>query len=164
MKPETVKRIIDCFNSIDKKSTEEDEKYLRVKAYDEGSVIFTYRYSTICNIFIKEVLEDCMIHVDKLEHVKALYKEFKGSDVPFSEFKKLTTPYTNPKKNTDEQMQRAFMSKKKTITFDFKLLESLYKSMKDKSTIIRIDLTDRNNEILVSNVSGDISLMGLHNP
>lgn len=155
MKPSNLKKIIDCFNSVGKNG---DQIFLRIKGMDNSSLITSYTDYYICNVIIDEYINDCMIHIGNLEHLKAEYKKNKKSeDVSISKY---TQPYEDPEKDLNKVMRETYERKTTGFNINFKNLEAIYKSMKDKSTTIRIDQTD-NNRIIVTNENGDISFIGV---
>lgn len=158
MKPETLKRIINCFNSAGRSG---EASFVKIRRLSTGSLITTHTIATICNIIVEDAIDDCVIHISKLDRLKAILKEYKKEEVPMSEFKNIAEKaHDSNYPPTDDAMKDAFINRADGFSIDFKLLESVYKSMKNgKSNVIRIDRAG--DKILVSNESGDVSLVGL---
>lgn len=160
MTPESLKRIIGMFNSTSK--AEPDMGFVRIQNARTGMRVFTYGHQSVCNVFIpnETVGKDCMVSIEDKDFLTALHKKYKKTDVPVSEFLEIAVEYKQPKYQLDALMSETnSLQKESSFTVDFKELEKLYKSMKQKSNNIRIDVTTENGALMISNEEGDVSIL-----
>lgn len=159
MKPDSLKRIINAFSSSS--TVEPDMEMVRLKRFSGGVRILSYSHGSVSNSIIDEMLpHDCMVHVSKKDYLSVLFKQYKKEDVPMSEFLKHVVEYKEPLYKVDDLMTNTAQAHKlSSFTIDFKELEKLYKSMKQKSNNIRIDVTEGSHPVIVCNEEGDVSIL-----
>ena len=160
MKPQSIKKIIDMFASTHKGT--EDMEYVRIQNSNGGIRIFTYSHESVCNVFIPDecTQSDCMIHLSKKGFLTELHKLNKKNDVLLGTFLELVVEYRKPAYKVDDLMSNTFnLNKVESFSIDFKALERVYKSMKQASNNIRIDVSTGDNPLIISNEEGDISVL-----
>lgn len=153
MKPENLKLLINSFSTID--------DFARLRKMPRGVLITTTTKTTVCNVFMEgESIKECVISKEKLDHLKALAKEYKKEDTPDDKIIALCDGYIPMIIDTDQMMAETIGDT--SFSIDFKLLEKVYKTMKRNTNILKLDITKDRSVAIVSNEEGDLSLIGLH--
>lgn len=159
MRSESLTKIINAFNSV---GTEEIHESLMIRRVEGDSLLVTtHTNTTICQIVIpNEKFQDCMIHKDKVVHLKALLKEHKKSEIPDNELARFISPVIANVMAIDESFSDAYNSRGVSFTARLPDIESIIKSIKEKSGNIKFTLCD-NNIVMLSNESGDMGISSL---
>lgn len=156
MRSENLKLLIQCFASVPR------DGHILVRKCSGGAFITTYTTHTICNVMMNdEGWFDYTIRYSKLSMLKALQKEYKKDDTPDAEIMKLSESLPDELKDTNSVMEKAFKDKNQEFTINYKSLESVYKSMKKSSNILKLSISKNGCVAVVFNEEGDSSLIGL---
>lgn len=138
---------------------------LLVRSLGEGQTMITGSTDNIVTNIILPVTTDreFMIHKDQLNKVKAFIRDIK----PKEEFEleyiaEHFGSMVTDRRDTDSVMSDTVQSQLQAdFHVDFKLLESVFKATKEKSTIIRVTKYD-NDRLMISTQEGAVSCLGAY--